>query len=206
MKNKNEKAPDGAVNEIMRRVAALTSEERSQLSAMGCVLPNLSGSEITTSWGLRCSSCGQLALLFVGDKFDDGFGVEIDQPSPYVPIDMIPWRQDLPPTQIKRSEPGCQHCGCAVALENGKFKAKYLVQVSKFLESRTATEREVAKKRIQHIRAGDIPGSGAAIPTDPYTAGLKTGKISQHYTLSPAAKQDIEAAQSAGMLVAPEAL
>lgn len=194
------KTADTEANEALEFVAGLSSAARSKLASMGCVIPNLQGGTTAIKFAYRCSNCGHAALYFVGEVFDNGQGGTVDRPPTGVPIDQIPWKQDKAPHEIDRMRPTCQHCSHGVALDGRALRQKLIVVWGDYVASRTAAVKAVEEARRRRATSTLAEGArGGSIPTDPLTASLKTGKLSEHYPLSDDAKRDVQALEAAGL-------
>lgn len=194
------KSADAEASEVLEIVSGLSSAARSKLASMGCVIPSVSGGSIQIKYAYRCSNCGHAALYFIGEVFDNGTGGSVDRPPTGVPIDQIPWKQDKPAHEINRMTPACQHCSHGVALDGRCLREKLIVVWNDYVASRTAAVKAVEDARRKRATASLAEGArGGNIPTDPMTASLKTGKISDHYQLSTEAHRDIKALEGAGL-------
>jgi hypothetical protein len=138
---------------VLSTAAKFTPEERIELLRSGIVIPHAAddADPLERVWGYRCRHCNGLSLTFLGSRFIDGQGNEVQEPPQNVPIAMLPWVQDGDPTKINRHAPCCQnaHCGQPVNLDAGKFvHAKLLVNIQSWQASRAAVPVRRSKNRM----------------------------------------------------------
>lgn len=146
----------GPLEALKKVVDEMSTEDRQALRQAGVVVPSGDISQLATgdfTWGLRCTHCNQIALYFVGDSWEGHGGQRHDRP-PAVPHREIMWTQLIPPDQIDRNEPRCQHCGVTLPLmPNGAFATSRnrIQRVADFEASRDKSRdpshvRETVKK------------------------------------------------------------
>lgn len=147
----------GKIDQLQDILSGLSPKERERAAQMGMVVPDgdvrpaLAG---RFKWGVRCTDCNQMALVFVGDKWKWG-NETIDYP-PGLPHNQISWMQPLlQPHEIDRQTPRCQHCRRDIPLNSdGSFNRdrKRIVQVAKFEASRdksySRSERDRLRERV----------------------------------------------------------
>lgn len=197
---------------ILERLAAASPEVRQRLSAYGLVIPQFGiKAGIVIKWGYRCLECNKLALYFVGDRFLDHAGNELDRPPSAVPIDQIPWKQDLPGHLINRHTPCCQHCGMEVALQNRYLRDRLIEEIDTFLASRSESERKLEAMRRAKTMGGrtlaDIAARDAQVQAvqaqlaHDFAAHQKQRRAFD--VLAPEAKEDLRRAVAAGVMPIP---
>jgi hypothetical protein len=196
---------------IMQMVASAPPEVQARLQASGMVIPLLGkDARITIRWGYRCPQCNRIGLYFIGDRFIDFSGNELDRPSSSVPIDQIAWRQDLPAASVNRHSPTCQSCGHELPLHHRAIRTEYLVECESWEDSRRAAEKELERQRRLRTMGGGTMAEMAESSNRLAAAGYRpheletqqTKRINDH--LSPEAKADIRAADRAGFLLTPK--
>lgn len=166
------KATD-AIGQLQKLVESMSDDDRDRLERAGVVLPNGSLTAVRDEkfkFGLRCTHCNQLALFFVGETWDVD-GVKTDMPPP-LPHHRVMWTQDLPPGEIDRHTPRCQHCGIPVALnKDGSFsrERKRIVHVADWQESR---DRSFARGRqeAKELEKGSAQVANEAQVSSDYSA------------------------------------
>lgn len=190
---------------------------RARLATFGFVIPRLGkNAAITVRWGYRCQQCNRVALYFIGDTFADHSGNEFVRPPASVPIDQIPWRQDMSPELIDRHTPGCQWCKHEVALHARYLRDHLIVDLAKFEASRTKADAELERMRRERVMGGrtleDISKSGMNVQMSDDFGAHATIKAADGTTkplrrvgdaLSAKAVQDIQRAEAAGVLHNP---
>jgi hypothetical protein len=101
-----------AIAELQKVFNRLSPEARDNLARAGVTIPQGDISALSTGkykFGLRCTKCNKVALYFVGTEWElRGEKHEMPPPMPHYEI---AWTQHLPPSEIDRHEPRCQHCG-----------------------------------------------------------------------------------------------
>lgn len=111
------------LGDILGRLQTLTPEERDLLSRHGVNVPQGDLEGVITGrhkWGLRCTKCNQVGLYFLGTSWEFN-GEQLDAP-PAIHHTQLAWMQNLPPSEIDRHEPRCQHCQNRLPLtQSGAF-------------------------------------------------------------------------------------
>jgi hypothetical protein len=108
--------PSG-LESIMGQLSKLSPEQRAALQGLGVIVPTMGvGGKPVIKWIYRCHDCGAAGLSFIGDKFTNRYGEEVDVPPLDVPIHQIAWTQKGDPNKINRYEPDCQSCGCKLRI------------------------------------------------------------------------------------------
>lgn len=167
---KSKKSASDSIEQLQKLLESMTDDDREKLERAGIYLP--AGSltavqEETFKWGVRCTHCNNIALFIVGDGWEVD-GVHTDYPPP-VPHHRIMWTQALPPDQIDRGQPKCQHCQAPVALNrDGSFSRERnrIVRMDEYGESRTPWQKqrdEAARNGAKEARKLERGGS-AEIP------------------------------------------
>jgi hypothetical protein len=162
------KGPD-AIESLVKQLEGLTPADRDTLQRAGVAIPEGDLGALFTDnhkFGLRCTTCNNLALTFIGQKFKYN-GTDYDEPPP-VRHDMVPWFQDLEPSQIDRHAPKCQKCFHPVSLlRSGAFDVGRgrLVLLADFRGSRDQRfDRRKAKLLLREITtaiSGEDQGSSS---------------------------------------------
>lgn len=137
--SKRKVKPD-SIEQLQRLVESMTEEERDNLERAGVVIPTGSLSAVRDDvfkWGVRCTHCNKIALYLIGERWNvDG---EVTEQPPPLHHSRLMWTQKLPPAEIDRGHPRCQHCGVPVALnKDGSFARERgrFVLVADFEQSR----------------------------------------------------------------------
>ena len=145
---------DDTISQLQKLVESMSSEDRDKLERAGVVLPTGSLTAVRDErfkYGLRCTHCNRIALYFVGDSWEVD-GQVTDMPPP-LPHHRLMWTQELPPGEIDRHTPRCQHCAVPVTLnKDGSFarERSRVILVAEWQSSRDksyAEGRKEAKRR-----------------------------------------------------------
>lgn len=150
-------------------VAKMTPEEHVEARKMGFVLP-YGGADTTQKrkWGLRCKQCGEMAMEFLGYEFIDHNGNKTKFPPSQVCIEMLPWTQPvMPPMEVDRYNPKCQHCKTAVLLNNRFIFPKSVVDMAEYHRKRDemfSSARKGAAHTLAPVTAGESGGFQRATP------------------------------------------
>ena len=193
---------------IIASMANVSPEARVELQRMGLSMPALNGEgKIVVRYGYRCRHCDSIALYFVGEKFVEPDGTTSDRPSSRIPIDLIPWMQDMAPHLINRAQPMCQvpTCSQPVHLLGRCVKASLVVDVEEFIASRERAVREVETVRRNRARTGGARSTQAVSVTNAEGVSVVLEQEDPAFKdvnarLSDDAKADIRAADAAGLL------
>lgn len=138
-----EKVDGDPISQLQKLVRSMSPEDRYKLEQAGVVLPAGDLAQLRSGkhkFGVRCTMCNKVALYFVGDKWVVGEPeneIEVDEPPP-LPHFRISWTQDLPPHEIDRSAPKCQHCRSLLPLNgDGSFSRERgrIVEIARWQES-----------------------------------------------------------------------
>lgn len=170
--------PIDPVKALLASIGRLSPEDRARFEKVGVSLPEYltDDTEGEARWGYRCRHCNQIALEFVGLRFRDSLGQEIDYVPPARPYD-VPFRQPmLEARYVNRSHPVCQHCMRPVDLMHGALMSRRVVDIRPWVESRdrqVAIAKKEGRKRKMDLQEGDtVPGYdaqaefAAAVPRD----------------------------------------
>lgn len=125
--------------DIVAIVRKMPLSERKWLKDhFGIIIPiRLTQSSDERYWGYKCHACQGNALEFVGSKFSyslerDGELVTVDRPPLGVPIEDLPWIQDVGPNARSRTclDLRCQKCRQPVGLQPDRsLRAFQIVRV-----------------------------------------------------------------------------
>lgn len=175
---KDEKAPEkGTVAALLEAMEALPESERAALLARGFVLPHVTpGTNLNNfAFGYRCHYCNDVALEFVGDRFDDGSGAAVSIPPCNMPLDRMPWTQTrLEMNQINRARPRCQCCGQIVVLSHGFPIPKYVINIADWKSRRDRGYEQLREYRRTGVPAMKTQPDGTAVAmADSYDADDK---------------------------------
>lgn len=168
---------------LKKLVDAMSTEQRQRCEQAGIVIPSGDISDLSTgkyTWGLRCTACNNMALFFVGKKWTLDDGAVVDEPPPLAQ-NRIMWTQALPPDEIDRHTPRCQHCRVTVPMnsDNSFSRERQRVQrVKEFVESRDKSHdpkfvREQTRKLTREA------GQYASEVSGNYTNPQAVGKVSK---------------------------
>ncbi len=148
------------IGQLAEIAARATPEQRQLLQRLGVALPEVDMAKAAAGQhqlGLRCSKCNEIALYFIGTKFQDVNGTWHDEPQPGMQTHQVPWTQDLPADQINRRRPQCQCCHQRVPLEgDGSFRIRDRGTVSRVVEVKTwrqSRDQSFDKAKIRKLMA-----------------------------------------------------
>lgn len=152
--------PKSAKQKYLEAFRSLSDDERMELGIEGLPDPVESDSGAATPYGLRCVSCGKIALTFLGEKMPgfDGKLVEPKEAVAALPVWKLAWVQRNPSGEDFRPDrmrPHCQACRREIDLwggNNDQFDHTQVVHVESY-EATQKAQRDQARK----IRAGIIP-------------------------------------------------
>jgi hypothetical protein len=139
------------IEKLTELAAKLSPEERDKLADIGVILPAITQNDLAGNhrWGYRCKYCGGMALVFVGETFNDGSGTSLDKPPTGIPLSQIPFAQPAAhPSRRSRMNPVCQCCGQNLVLARGYIIEKYVVQIDAWQRSRHAGLEALKKHRV----------------------------------------------------------
>lgn len=185
------------IDRLQDILSGLSPKERERAAQMGMVVPDgdvrpaMAG---RFKWGVRCTECNQVALVFVGDKWK--YGGEVVSEPPGLPHNRISWMQPaLQSHEIDRMTPRCQYCRRDIPLNSdGSFNRDRgrIINVSKFLDARDKSySREERDKLRRKVNTGLADGALA----EGYSANYNTPDRPVSETIEearPGALADIE--------------
>lgn len=149
---------------LQELLTTLSPEDRVKLQRAGVSVPEGDLEAVFTGnhkWCLRCTTCGEVALFFVGTKFSHG-GIEYDQPPP-VDQRFVPWFQNLEPGDIDRHAPKCQNCAHPVPLQRSgafDFGRQRLQKIADFQGTRDQRFNTRAARALQDRITSEIARDG----------------------------------------------
>lgn len=155
-----------AVHKLAALIDQLTPEQQLELDRVGVRIP---GGDLTAAmegrykYGVRCTQCNKVALMFVGDKWRDPEGGERTLPPLYLHHSRVAWTQDLPTEKINRNAPTCQSCGHPVALnQDGSFRSDRgrIIIIQDYIDGR---DKVYSKKYLDDFRKKVAEGDGPAV-------------------------------------------
>lgn len=188
---------------VIQRLGELSADTRLELQRMGMSIPVLSDGEVALKYGYRCCHCQAIALFFVGSEFVDLDGEVIDRPSTRIPIDMIPWMQELEPHEIRRDAPVCQERACAqpINLVGRMLKERLIVDVEQYIKSRELEQRERELRRRNKARTSRADSETVSVGGVALSNKLDDPEFKDiNARLAPEVKDKIRELDKAGML------
>lgn len=124
---------------ILDSAAKLSPEEREDLRRLGVNLPIFTDDptkNAVSTKGYRCKGCGELALEFVGHKFQWKDGTQNDFPDPQIQMSQQPIMQSLRGGAIEnRSVIRCQHCGQTIHTTHGYPDPRLILNIDEHARS-----------------------------------------------------------------------
>jgi hypothetical protein len=190
------------LQKLQQLVDNMSEEDRQKLAQAGVAVPQgdlTAMSEGRHDWGLRCTDCGKIALYFVGTKWTFRDQVVTDEPPP-LPHYEIAWMQDLPPSEIDRHTPRCQHCAVPVRMNSDDTfnrERRRIVRLSDWTDSRD--KRYDTRAAAKNNAAASLGASQAQLgDSQDFTARLKpTSDVIVAQTGDPSIKDQLEAVAGA---------
>lgn len=138
---------------LQKLVNQMSPATRDKLARAGVTIPEGDITSLANSqykWGYRCTKCNKIALYFVGDRWTM-HGKVHDVP-PQLPHYEIAWTQNLPPSEISRNAPDCQHCRAPLPLnaDDSFDRARQrIVNLTEWQESRDVRyDSQAARKTV----------------------------------------------------------
>lgn len=131
------------VEAVLGILSKLSPEDRAKLNHLGISAPVVADDgSLEKKYGYICHHCGQVALVFVGSRFQDQFGNVHDIPVEGMSIDRVAWtyEDEFANHKMDRHTPKCQHCHTTVALLDRNIVAKRVVSLERHRESRKNAE------------------------------------------------------------------
>lgn len=189
------------LEKLQQLMDGMSDEDRQKLAQAGVAVPQgdlTAMAEGQHQWGLRCTDCGRIALYFVGSKW--AFRDQVVTEPPALPHYEIAWMQDLPPSEIDRHTPRCQHCAVPVRLNSDDTfnrERKRIVQLSEWVDSRD--KRYDTRAAAKNNAAASLGASQAQLgDSQDFTAKLKpTSDVIVAQTGNPNIKDELEAVAGA---------
>lgn len=146
------KEPQDPISELKKLVDGMTDQQRERLEQVGVFIPAGDLTRVTDGsheWGLRCTECNKIALFFVGSKWNVN-GTEHTEP-PILPHYKIAWTQHLPPSEIDRNTPRCQHCGCVIPLNGDDSFSRERFRIQRIDAWQASRDKSFERSNVRRV-------------------------------------------------------